>query len=174
MARVDPGDLLGRFDGSCLQIDDDRLLAATYDDALQRLVRHRVYLLMRNKWRDEDEIAGARFSYVFKLFAPAHTGAALYDIDHAFQLAVMMRPGLGIRMYGDGARPNLASPRARIVDRGGPDHAGCLGRVRIKPVPRHDFDSAVSPVGLIAFIRHEISGSLSVLPVNSRIGSRRV
>src|SRR5262249_62246347 len=105
-----------------------------------------VYLLMRNKRRDEDEISRTCLSHILELFAPAHPGTPFYNIDHAFQLAVMMGSRFGVWMNIDGACPNLAGARARIVDRGGSDHTGSLRRIGIKAGPWYDLDSVVSPI----------------------------
>src|ERR1043166_4927616 len=50
----------------------------------------------RDMRRHEDEIAGTGFGGELQLLAPAHPGLALHHIDDAFEMAVMVRPGLGV------------------------------------------------------------------------------
>jgi hypothetical protein len=59
---------------------------------------------------------------------------------------VVVRAGLGIRVYDDSPRPELlgAGPRGR--DRGGTVHAGRLGSIRVEVVSAHDANSVRSPV----------------------------
>jgi hypothetical protein len=54
----------------------------------------------------------------FQVLAPAHARAALHHVDHALQVAVVVRAGLRVGVDGDGARPQLLRADAREVDRG--------------------------------------------------------
>src|SRR5215469_13058970 len=103
MVGVDPFNLLGWLHRSYVQVDDDRFLAVAYNDALERFAGACVYLLMRDKWRDKDEIAGACLSHVLQPFSPAHSRTPSYHVDHAFQFAVMMGASLGVGVDGDRA-----------------------------------------------------------------------
>lgn len=59
MAGFDPAHLFRRFDSGDIQVDDDRVLPASDDHALQRLVRAGVDLLMGHKRRHIDEAPGS-------------------------------------------------------------------------------------------------------------------
>src|SRR6185437_1254880 len=99
-----------------------------------------------------DEIARAGLGGEFEMLAPAHAGAAAHDVDHALERAVVMSAGLGVRMDGDGAGPDLLGADARGVDRRLAVHAGRLCRVRIERVARDDSHAVVLPFRLVRMI----------------------
>ena len=105
MDRIDPGDRFRLLDHGDVQVDDHRLLIAPHQHAFQRLVGAGVDFLVRDEGRDVDEVAGSRLGGEFQRVAPAHPGAAAHHIDHAFQLAMMVRAGLGVGMDRDRAGP---------------------------------------------------------------------
>ena len=111
---------------------------------------------MRHEGRHVDEVARAGLRGEFEPLAPAHAGAALHDVDHALERAVVMRARLRIRMDVHGARPQLVRADAGVRDRRLPVHAGRLGGVRIELVVRDDAHAVVLPTGL-GGIGHETS-----------------
>src|SRR5215471_5772966 len=123
MAWIDPGDRLWGLNCSYIQIDDDWFLAAPDHYAFQRLVGTRVYFLVGNEGRHKDEVARACLSHILEPFTPAHSRAALDDIDHAFEFSVVMGAGPGVRMDRDCAGPDFVGPGAGIIDRRCPVHA---------------------------------------------------
>lgn len=105
MCIVDPSHLFRRLDCRNVEVDDDGFLAASHENAFERLVGAGVDLLVRNVRRNVDEVAGSGFGGELELIAPTHASAAFDDIDDAFNLAVMMSSSLGVWMYGDGSGP---------------------------------------------------------------------
>ena len=102
---IDPQHRLRLFHRLDVEIDRDRLAVAAHQHAFQHLVAAGVDFLVRHVGRHEDEIAGAGLGGELQLLAPAHPRLALHDIDDAFEMAVMMRAGLGVGPDGHGARP---------------------------------------------------------------------
>src|SRR5215469_15370996 len=105
MAGIDPGDRLWGLHCSYIQIDDYCFLPAADHDAFESFVRVCVYFLVRNERRDKDKIARTGLGDILELFAPSHSRAALDDIDHAFELAVVMGAGPGVSVDRDCAGP---------------------------------------------------------------------
>src|SRR5215212_3282517 len=97
MDRVNPADLLWRLDGRNVEVDDNRLLIITHDDAGQRFVPAGINLLMGNERRHIDEVARPSFSNEFQAFSPSHPRTATYHINHALQFSVVMGTGFGVR-----------------------------------------------------------------------------
>src|SRR3569832_788029 len=173
---VDPVDLFGRLDWRDVgDIDHDRLVVRAHQHALQRLGRVGVDLLVRHEWRRIDEIARIGRGDVFEALAPAHAGVAGHDIDHAFELAVMVDAGLGVGGDRHGAGPDLLRADARLVDCGLAEHAGRLRGVRIELVAFDDAHAVVLPawivivvVGVAVVAAHQltalIASAIVVLP----------
>ena len=105
-------DLLGRLDRIDVgDVDHHRLVVGAHQHAFQRLRGVGVDLLMRHERRHEDEIAGTRLGDEFQPLAPAHPRAASDDVDHAFELAVVMDAGLGVGGDASPCRPRSSAPR---------------------------------------------------------------
>jgi hypothetical protein len=100
---------------------------------------------MRHVGRDVDEVARAGFGRELQRVAPAHAGFALDDVDHAFQMPVMMRAGLRVGMDVDGASPQLLRTDSREVDGRFAVHARRLRRVRIELARGDDANAVVLP-----------------------------
>src|SRR5262249_51440085 len=64
-----------RFDIRQVEIDDHRLLAAAHQHARQRLVVVRIDFLVRDKWRDVNEVTGASFRHELEPVTPTHASA---------------------------------------------------------------------------------------------------
>src|SRR3954447_1732331 len=129
-----------------IEIDHDRLLTAAYDDAGERVVGAGIDLLVRHVRRDVDEVAGTRLGRELEALAPPHPRLAADHVDHTFDRAVMMRTGLGVRVYYDGSRPELLRACASRCDRGGAIHSRRLRCVRVELVATHHTHSVQSPV----------------------------
>src|ERR1700758_185410 len=119
MNRVDPADLFRALDRLNVEIDDDRLVVAADHDAIERFVAGGIDLLVRHIRRHKDEIAGTGLGDVFEMLAPAHSCLALEHVDHAFEMPVMVRPGLGIGVDLDRSGPDLLRPYAGEIYRRG-------------------------------------------------------
>src|SRR5579862_8918265 len=98
--------------------------------------------LMRKVRRYEHKVARAGFIDKFHTFAPAESGAALNDVEHRLQVAMMVHARLGIWMDFHRASPDLGCACARVVDGGGSRHPRSLWRVGIQFVGPYDFDRA--------------------------------
>ena len=118
-----------------IEIHHDWVLPASYDHSLDRFVGARVDLPMRHERRDIDEVARTGFvDEELEMLAPAESGAALDDVQHRLQFAVVMRGGFGVRLDSQRFRPRSFEAPAVMAwsDRGGSGHAGSLGRVGIE------------------------------------------
>src|ERR1700733_12230196 len=109
---VYPADQLRHFHRLDIQVVDETGLPASYQDTVQLQILAGVDLLVRDKWRHINEITGLGFGDEFEPIAPAQSCDAVDNIDDAFQVAVMMRAGPGLRIYGDRSGPQLRRPGA--------------------------------------------------------------
>ncbi len=170
MDVVDPANVLGLGGDRNIEIDDDRLLPAPDQDALERLLLGGVDLLVRNVRRDEDEVAWTGLGDELEPVAPAHPGPSPHHVDHALELAVMMRPGprVGIDSYRPG--PQLLGAGRRRGDRGGAIHPRRLRRVRIELARGHDADAVKLPARFLSHARVFLpGGNATRLARDSRI-----
>src|SRR5271156_3363539 len=101
---------------------------------------------MRNVGRDVDEISGAGFINELKIVSPAKASAAADDVNHGFELSVMMRAGLGIGMNYDGSRPEFLCADAGAGNGFGAGHAGGLRRVGVEFAAADDAQAVSFPV----------------------------
>src|ERR1700712_4840939 len=148
--------LAGAFD---VQVDDDRVLAATGNHALQRLVVEGVDLLVWHKRRDVDETARACLVGVLQSLTPTHPGPAAEDVDDAFEFAVMVRTGPRARIDGDRPGPQLLRPDPVVRNRGGAIHARGLWCVEIQRIGRDDHHALRAPVWVgVRFHGHAVEG----------------
>jgi hypothetical protein len=145
MRGINPQHLLRLFYRLDVQVHRDRLAIAAAQHALQHLGRAGVDFLVRNVGGHVDEVARPGLRRELQMSAPAHACTALDDVDHALQMAVMVRPGFGVGVDGHGAGPQLLSVHASKVDRGLAIHARCLGRVGVEPVARNHPHAIVLP-----------------------------
>src|SRR5258708_328564 len=147
MDVVDPSDFFRRLDGRDVEVDDDGFLAASHQHALERLIGAGVDLLMRNKRRDEYEVARPGFGGELQTITPSHASPALNDVDDTFKLAVMMRSGFCVGMNAYSSSPQLRSARSRVSDRGRAIHPRSLRRVGIEFAGMDDSNSVMLPIG---------------------------
>ena len=149
MCRINPLDAFRHLDRLDIrQIDSNRLIVASNQYALQRLILVSIDLLMRHVRRHKDEIAGPGLSSKLQLLAPPHASLALDDVDHRFQVAVMVGACFGIRVDVYCASPDLLGASAGKVDCGGAVHAWGLRCVAVERVGRDDSDAFVFPTVL--------------------------
>ena len=149
MCRIDPLDSFRHLNRlNIRQIDRNRLIFTPHKNTLQSLILISIDLLVRHLRRHKDEIAWPSFSSELQLLAPSHSSFALDDVDHRFQVAVMVRASFGVRMNVHRAGPDLLSTSASEVDGGGTVHAWRLRCVAVERVCRNDSDSFVFPTVL--------------------------
>src|SRR5215470_471277 len=144
LSSLDERDVICRFQ---IEIHHDRLLVAAHDNAAQLLVVAGVELLVRHVRGDVDEVARAGLGGEFEPVTPAHPSPAAQDVDHALQLAVVMRASPGAWLDDHGAGPELLGRCRLAVDRGLAVHAGRLRRAGIKLVVAHYPHAELTPVG---------------------------
>lgn len=109
--KPDRSNLLPRgFRPVDIKIDHDRLLSTANQHTNERLVGSGIDLLVRDVRQHDDKIARAGLRDKFQALAPAHARAPAHDIDHAFQLAVMVCPGLRLRMDLNVPAQSLLAP----------------------------------------------------------------
>src|SRR4030095_526 len=101
---------------------------------------------MRNVRRNVDEVSGTRRRRELQLITPPHTGATFYDEDYTFELAVMMRTGLGIWVDGNGSRPELGRAGPGVSDRSSAIHPGGLRSVRVELVRTYNSNAVFFPI----------------------------
>ena len=176
---VDPHHLLGRLNRWDIEIDDDRFLAAAHQNAFERFIGAGVDLLMRNIWRDVDEVAGSSLSGKLQLVTPPHASAALHDIDDALELAVMVSACLRIRVDCNRACPEFAGAGSRVGYRRSAIHSGSLRSIGVEFASVNDANSIELPFGFR--INHilsknaassEVSVVNQVSPVNSHVSKQ--
>src|SRR5476651_1756850 len=102
MRWIDPVDLFDLFGRCDVEVDGDGLVVGADQHAFERLGVRGVDLLVRDIRRHIDEVAGSGLGGELELVAPAHAGAALHNVDHALEMAVVMRAGLGVGVDGHG------------------------------------------------------------------------
>jgi hypothetical protein len=150
MYGIDPIDLLWILDRIHIRnVDDDGLIVGTDEDTFENIVGVGVDFLMRHIGRHKDEVAWSGFRDEFQPLAPAHAGLAAYDKDHAFECAMMMHAGLGVRLDRHGSGPDFLRPDAGMIDRRLPKHARGLGCVGIELVALDDADAVMLPAFLV-------------------------
>src|SRR5690242_20343322 len=152
MHGIDPEHRLRLLDRLDIEIDGHRLSVGAHQHAFQDLVRTGIDLLVRHIGRHEDEVAGAGFRGELQLLAPAHPRLALHDIDDAFQMAMMMRAGLGVGPDRDGAGPELLCAGAREIDRGLAIHARRRRNVWVELVARNDANAVMFPALVVVVV----------------------
>jgi len=109
-----------------VEIDDQPLLATSGQHAAQLHLLARVDFLMRYVGGHVDEIPRPRLGDEFQPLAPAQARKAADHVDHAFEIAVMVRSRLRFRLDGDRAGPQFPGTGACSRDRRAPLHAECL------------------------------------------------
>src|SRR5215471_14463212 len=87
------------------QIHYDRLLAAAHHYGFHWFIGAGVDLLVWYERRNVDEISGTGFVHELKAVAPAETCPAAHDVEHGFQLAMMMCTSLHVRLHHHRSRP---------------------------------------------------------------------
>ena len=152
VSGIDPENFFGPFRGRNVQVDRDGLAVAAAQYAFQHFGRTGVDFLVRDVWRYINEVAWASLGGEFELVAPAHSGAPLDHVDHAFEVTMVVRSGPGIGVNGDGSSPEFLGPDSGKVDRGFAVHARRRGRIAVELIAWDHFDAVVLPSGLGRFL----------------------
>src|SRR5262249_26067965 len=124
----------------------DWLLPAADHDALHRISRIGIDLLVRNEWRHVDEISGSGILDEFQPVAPPESRAALHYVKNGLEIAMMMSAGLCVRLHDNRARPPFVGARPRVRNGRGASHAGCLRRVAVQLASPDDPDAMLFPI----------------------------
>src|SRR5262249_34966389 len=143
--RVDPQDRLRFLYRLNIEIDRDGFAITAHQDAFQDLIRTGVDFLMRHVRRDKNEIAGIGLGGKFQPLAPSHPRFAAHDVNYAFQMAMMMSPGLRVRLDRYRAGPQLFGAGASEVDRCFAIHSRSRRHVGIELIARYDANAIVLP-----------------------------
>ncbi len=99
MHRIDPAAVRRRLRTFDIEIYDNGILPAANHHRFHGVVRIGIDLLMRKVGRNEHEVARPGLIGELQVFAPAESRAALNDIKDRLQVAMMVRAGLGVRIY---------------------------------------------------------------------------
>ena len=153
---VDPSDFLRSIDRLDGRFHHNRIPVISYQDAYEFLFRASIQLLMRHIRRDVDEITRPRVGEVLKTLSPSQSRPSANNVDHAFQIPVLMSSRPGIRWNRYRTRPNLART-GRGIGYGRPEiHARPRWHVVvIQLIMPHDTDVVVTPIRYSR--RHRIS-----------------
>src|SRR4051794_8095200 len=143
--RIYPQHCFRFLDRLDIEIDRNRLAIAAHQHAFEHLVTAGVNLLVRHVGRDENKIAGIGFRGELQMLAPTHPRLSLDDVDDAFEMTMMMRTGLGIRLYRHGAGPQFLRANAGEVDCSLSIHPGSRGHIRIKLIAWNHANAIVLP-----------------------------
>ena len=136
------------------QIHNDWILAAPYNYSFAGLKRTGIDLLVWNIGWHENKITGTCLIAEFQALTPSHSSSAANNIENSFQWAVMVRAGLGVRLYDHRASPELIRAGAGVCNRGSSCHPWSLRGVRIQLSGTHNFDAVVLPIR--AFCLHAL------------------
>lgn len=146
MRRINPFDPLRVLDRHDIrQINSNGLSITTHQHTLQLLVFLRIDLLVRHVRRDVDEIPGSSLGGKLEFVSPAHTSPALNDVNHTFQMPVVVGPRFRVRVDFHRPCPQLLGADTGGIDGGSTVHAGRLGSVAVQAVAGDHAYAALSP-----------------------------
>lgn len=145
MTGIDPMDFFGFLHRRYIEVDDNRFLVASHNNAHERLVWVGVYLLVRRKRRDVNKVAGAGLGAKLQPFTPAHPCPAADYVNDTFQFPMMMGSSFSIGVDRNCAGPELICPCHSTVDRSGARHAGCLRRIEIELIAVDNANTVLPP-----------------------------
>jgi hypothetical protein len=148
MDMVYPVDLLRRLGRRNIQIYNDRLLVIAHDDTGKWFVVARIDLLVGNERWHVDEVARPSFGNEFEALSPPHPRPAIYHVDHALQLPMVMGTGLSVRMDRDGTRPQLVCAGRSLRNGRRTRHARRLGSIEIQFITSNYPNTVKAPVGV--------------------------
>ena len=95
-----------------------------------------------------------------QMLAPAHARLAAHHIDDAFEMPVMMRAGLGVRLDRHRAGPQFLRAGAGEIDRGLAIHAGRRRHVGVELIAGNDAHAVVLPAfGIVV----RMSGAIAIV-----------
>src|ERR1700730_9947270 len=120
---VNPAHELWNLDRRNVEIDNQSLLPTSCEHAVKLNILARVDFLMWHVGRNVDEIPRRGLCDEFQAIAPAQAGKAADYVDHAFEIPVMMRSGLGVGVDGYRAGPQFRQTGYVRGDGRAPVHA---------------------------------------------------
>ncbi len=85
--------------------------------------------LVGNEGWDINEVARLGLGHELQPLTPAQASYTVDDVDDAFEVTMMMRPGLCLGLNSNGTRPELGGARGLRGHRGTTLHTRGLGRV---------------------------------------------
>lgn len=124
--------LVSRFGTLDVQIHHDGILPASDDHCLAWHIRSTIDLLMRDIRRHVNEIASVRLIAELQVITPTHACATSDNVDHCFQLAMMVGAGFRVWLNDYRSGPQLTGSSTRVCDGGSSRHSGSLGSVGVK------------------------------------------
>jgi len=138
--------LICRFGTLDVEIHNHWILPASDDHSLARHIRAGVNFLVRDVRRNVNEIPWRCLIAKLQTITPAHAGTTPHNVDHRFQLAMMVRARFGVRLNNNGTSPQLAGPSTRVRNGGCPRHSRGLGSVGIQFPSVHNLHAVLFPV----------------------------
>jgi len=115
-----------------IQINHHRFLPAAHNHSLHRLILAGIQFLMGNIRRNINKISRPRFVDKLQLIPPSEPRPSPHHINHRLQFAMMMRPGLGVRLHHYSPRPKFLCPNTSPGDGLGASHTWSLRSIRIQ------------------------------------------
>src|SRR5580700_4767131 len=106
---------------------------------------------MRHKRWYVDKVSRAGFVDKLQTISPAEPGATTHDIDNCFDLTMMVRTGLGVRVHHHCSGPQFVGAHAGMRYSFSATHAGCLWRVGI------EFSTADNPQAVLFPVLREVN-----------------
>src|ERR1700733_8430946 len=135
---IDPAYRLGPLHRLYFEVVHQAGLPAARQNTVKLQVLAGIDLLVRYIGRHVNEITGPGLGDEFEPISPAQACDAAHNIDHALQVAVMMRAGLGPGIDGHRAGPELRRARAIGRHRRATLHAKGLRGIGIEFARRDD------------------------------------
>src|SRR5258708_19621499 len=129
-----------------MQVDHNRLLPASHDICFYRLIASGIEFLVRHIRRHVNEVPGAGLVHKFQMVSPSKSRAPSNDIEHRFQLSMVMRTCLGVGVHDDSSRPEFLRPDPRVRDGFGARHTWGLRGVRIQLAASNNSNALLFPV----------------------------
>ena len=129
-----------------IKIHDNRLLTIPHDNRFARVIWISINLLVRYIRRNVNKISSCGFVTEFQAIAPTHPHSSFQHVQDGFQLSMVVRSCLRIRLDDHGPSPQCSRSSFRVSNCSSPRHARRLGRIPVHFVGMYDFDSVLLPV----------------------------
>src|SRR5262249_45974916 len=151
---VDPAHELGYLYRLDVEVDDESLLPAARQHAMQLDIIARVDFLMRHVRRHVDEVTWAGFGDKLKVVAPSQSCRTIDHIDDTFEVTMVVSARLCLGVDGHRTSPKLCGAGAFSSYGGTPVHTERLCRPIIELVATNDSYTVRSPaIGAFAHMR---------------------